>query len=293
MVTSNANTATPDDICAGLPAEDGFEAAPCSEPVAPPVEWFGRAIKFNLCSIHDAERVRRNEIREDRRRAAEQTKARRAQMLRPEYGFAPAFAERRKTLDTVKLLSPNHRRAIDAMRALTQWKRGDGCTRNLRLAGAAGIGKSHIAEAGAVLFCDTQGGDVPRARIYNVRQLGIDLVAGNSSSASVPVDTIVERCKTARLLVLDDLGATRITRYVLDHLYLIVDHRARFEMLTVTTTNYGKVADLATRLIPSDGGDVQDAHRVIDRVLELCPVAIELYGESQRPTINREVSECR
>jgi DNA replication protein DnaC len=277
MLTSQnaGSTAKPMRVCQGVKARDGFPALDCSTPVA-------LALYCDLCIQEHARRDEQILLRAD---AVLRHKA----MLAADIPLA--FIDGRKSLATLRDLSPAHRMLKRACEALVQWQPVHGCRRNVLARGGPGIGKTHAALATAAAFCERTGGTASAALVWNVARLTKKLQAAAAPNSGTSPDAITERASTVRLLVLDDLGATRLTRFALDCIYSILEARSQNELATIGTTNYTTLADLAVRLIPSDGGDLQDAHRVIDRVEELLPIMLDLRGDSQRSKVNREVQD--
>lgn len=83
-----------------------------------------------------------------------------------------------------------------------------------------------------------------------------------------------------RLLVLDDLGAERDTSYGSEMIYNVVNSRYRTGRPTIITTNL-------------DIGDMRQEKdiwrsRIYDRVVEMCPIKIDMVGESRREKISTE-----
>lgn len=264
-------------ICQGVRPVNGHPYQACTTTLS------GRAFACDSCA---AEFERRLEDGDSKRIREAWQKS----MLAA--GFAPAFIEGRKTLATVRHLSTGHVKAVRAAEDLKDWTRSDGCRKSFLLRGGPGVGKSLIAEAAGAAFAEARGGENAAALFYNARQLGLDLQAASSPSSANSVDAILKRCQTARLLILDDVGATRSTRFQLDGIYSVLDYRCRHEAPVIITSNYESMANLAVRMVP-DGGDLQDAQRVVDRIEELCPIVITLSGQSQRSVVNREQPEGR
>lgn len=258
--------------CMGVPPFRGQRRVECGEPL--PV---GR---FRLCSRCDAEIERRQEAAADeivtdgRRRALEAS------------GISVPFTTGAKSLDTVRIISDEHQAAMVAVRRFINWTPDDGNTRGVLLRGDAGIGKTDLAE-GATRELVLKG---KPAKYVNARTLATALQTAFRDNATESVDEILDRY-TARdralWLALDDLGATRTTRFISDSFYSLLERRARNQMPTLIVTNYQSMADLAARLKPTDG-DALDAIRPVDRIEELAPVVITLRGSSQRALVSRE-----
>lgn len=91
---------------------------------------------------------------------------------------------------------------------------------------------------------------------------------------------IMEAIGRVPLLVLDDLGAERDTSYSAELLYNIVNSRYNSRLPTIITTNL----DLAEMRAESELW----RSRIYDRVIEMCPIAIRMEGESRRSGIADE-----
>lgn len=94
---------------------------------------------------------------------------------------------------------------------------------------------------------------------------------------------IAAALKMFPLLVLDDLGAERDTPYAAELVYSVVDARYRAKLPTIITTN----------LDTEDMANERDLlrSRIYDRVLQMCPIAIRMQGESKRAEIAERLRE--
>lgn len=77
-----------------------------------------------------------------------------------------------------------------------------------------------------------------------------------------------------KLLILDDLGVERDSTFGLEQIFNIIDARAHVHLPIVVTTNM-TMKELRN---PSS----MPYARIYDRVLEMCPVALKLAGDSRR-----------
>lgn len=91
---------------------------------------------------------------------------------------------------------------------------------------------------------------------------------------------IVDALCRFRLLALDDLGAERDTSYSAELMYSVIDARYRAALPTIVTTNL----DLSEMQKETDLW----RSRIYDRVIEMCPITIDMVGESRRKTIADE-----
>lgn len=86
--------------------------------------------------------------------------------------------------------------------------------------------------------------------------------------------TLIDHLQRYELIVIDDLGVERDSAYALEQVFGVIDARARSGLPLIVTTNLS-LDDLKSP------ASMQQA-RIYDRVLELCPIAIKMTGESKR-----------
>ena len=157
----------------------------------------------------------------------------------------------------------------------------------LLLIGGVGSGKTHLAAAiinaildyipvpdseaeESAMYSDQSGG-----RYYGIRFVcTVALLEEIRSSYDKDEDTqeIVQRYKTAKLLVLDDLGAERPSEWVRERLFDIIDYRYN-ECLPVIITSNANLQELRQHL-----GD-----RLCDRIRSICQT-YTVAAKSHRPT---------
>jgi len=118
-----------------------------------------------------------------------------------------------------------------AYRAAMSWgKEPDGW---LLLVGGNGCGKTHLAAAIANSRIE-QGDSVCFATVPDLLD---ELRATFAPGAAERFDTVFQRLRDVRLLVLDDLGAHQSSPWAEEKLYQILNHRHLGRMPTVVTTN--------------------------------------------------------
>jgi len=155
-------------------------------------------------------------------------------------------------------------------------------TPGVMLLGGTGRGKSHLASAAAntvideypiseadALDCGKKGIVCDQHRISPVRFASftetIDMMRVEISAGGVAY-RVEERLKRARLLVLDDLGAERLSEYAAEVLFRIVDHREREGLPMIVTSNMTTPEKMRGHL-----GD-----RIFSRLNGMCrPVVLE------------------
>ena len=94
----------------------------------------------------------------------------------------------------------------------------------------------------------------------------------------------VQAVKNAPFLVLDDLGAEKMTEWVGEQLFCIVNHRYNERLATVVTSNYSPtqvIAHMAT--VDSRGNVIDDmqGQRIMSRIYEMCE-RVEIRGKDYR-----------
>jgi len=106
--------------------------------------------------------------------------------------------------------------------------------KGLLLMGPSGVGKTHLAVAGLKelirrghggLFCD-------------YRELLKEIQASYNPASESTEMGVLEPVRTAEILVLDDLGASKPSAWVLDIIGLVLNARYNERRMTILTTNY-------------------------------------------------------
>ncbi len=155
--------------------------------------------------------------------------------------------------------------------------------------GPSGVGKTHLAVAALKelvrrghggLFCD-------------YRELLKDIQASYNAESQTTEMAILDPVRSAEILVLDDLGASKPSAWVLDIIGLILNGRYNERRVTILTTNYfDDVGGAeATRLPSGQRVAVREdtladriGARIRSRLYEMCRT-VELFA----PDFRREV----
>ena len=195
-----------------------------------------------------------------------------------------------------KTWTAQHAQSLKQARLLTQAFVRDypGATeKGLLLMGSSGVGKTHLAVAAlkelikrghAGLFCD-------------YRELLKEIQASYNPASESTEMGILEPIRTAEILVLDDLGASKPSAWVLEMIGLVLNARYNERRVTLLTTNYFDEApetDPAPRqpggqriAVREDSLADRIGARMRSRLYEMCRT-IEVFG----PDFRREVRQA-
>lgn len=155
----------------------------------------------------------------------------------------------------------------------------------LLLLGPCGVGKTHLAAATLLTLIREKG---VRGLFYDFRDLLKEIQASYNAVSGTTEMGILQPIFGAEVLVLDDLGATKMTDWVRDTLSHIINNRYNERRVTIFTSNLDDeasrptVVDERVREKPNLRAQIGDALR--SRLYEMCEV-IRLEGEDYRRTV--------
>ncbi len=132
---------------------------------------------------------------------------------------------------------------------------------SLFLVGGVGTGKTHLAYA--ILQNLVRRGVAGLAS--TVPELMSDLRPGSESRGGI------NTLKTIELLVLDDLGSQKISDWVTEQLFIIINARYSNMLPIIVTSN----------VFPEQLESIPGWKRIVDRLLEMCSF-VKMQGESYR-----------
>ncbi len=146
--------------------------------------------------------------------------------------------------------------------------------------GPVGVGKTHLAisiMADRIIKNSMNAyliGDCVRG-IYDARFIPVTTLLNRIKSSFSPdsIETegdIIERVSGSALLVIDDIGAEKVTEWTLQTLYTIVDIRSREKKPMIVTSN-----------LPLDAIAEKLSDRIASRIIGLCK-PLELSGADKR-----------
>ncbi|MGA1867485.1 MAG: ATP-binding protein [bacterium] len=144
--------------------------------------------------------------------------------------------------------------------------------RGLLIIGSCGVGKTHLGVALIKTLIKEKG--VP-CIFYDFRDLLNEIKASYKSTRSVE-SSILKPVLEKDVLVLDELGAEKITEWTRDTLAFIINRRYNENLTTIFTSNWLDDAG-------ADEETLQDriGYRLRSRLYEMCRV-IEIVGEDYR-----------
>jgi DNA replication protein DnaC len=185
-------------------------------------------------------------------------------------------------------VNDNNQAAFTAAEQFTAAYLKDGQTPGLLLCGNAGSGKTFLACAIANRIIDSAfvsdgtaetlakgwHKDIyPPLRFYGTADLLQRIRASyNSGQGEEESNDLTDVCKKTKLLLLDDFGAEKITDWVLEQFYSIIEYRYQNCLHMIVTSN------------ETPGGIKKKfGERIADRIRTCCHV-VPLNGDSQRRT---------
>ena len=198
----------------------------------------------------------------------------RRERLRMARLFASAHIPRAYETDTFAdyEVTGGNKGAVDAARMMV-----DGEIGGLFVYGVRGTGKTKLA---AIIANERARGGKP-VLFASVPDLMADIRA--SFADGTTVDT-VQAVKETPFLVLDDLGSEKMSEWVGEQLFCIVNHRYNERLQTVVTSNYSPT-EIIAHMAPVDrNGNVIDdmqGQRIMSRIYGMCE-RVEIKGADWR-----------
>ncbi len=164
---------------------------------------------------------------------------------------------------------PSTTKAVEKVQKyLENWEENREAGRGIYLCGDVGSGKTHLAVA-------VMNELITRKRVpglfVTVPEL-LDNLRGAYKNPGQDIDEWMAAVKNAELLVLDDLGSERVTEWVRERIFVIVNHRYREALPTLFTSNIGPEE------LPAQLGE-----RTASRIISMSE-GVQLNGKDYRET---------
>jgi DNA replication protein DnaC len=159
---------------------------------------------------------------------------------------------------------------------------------SLLIWGEPGNGKSHLAAS--VCHVIQERGYIP---VFQTMPELLERIRSTFRGKAESEKEIMDALRDCDLLVLDDIGAEKVTDWVLEVLFRIIDGRYRQKKPTLLTTNFSP-QELLKRFMPNNPNSEQEitAKRIHDRIIEISTI-VENTAKSYRMevAVKRRMSE--
>jgi DNA replication protein DnaC len=159
----------------------------------------------------------------------------------------------------------------------------------LLLIGKTGLGKTHLAAAILHPLVVEKG---VRGLFWHYRELLREMQNAYSSEVQTTEMQVLRPVFDAEVLVLDELGASKPTTWILDAIELILNTRYNRRLTTIVTTNFPDEpetnADTDLRRTAKGGTTLGDriGERMRSRLAEMC-VTVQISGQDYRQNEGR------
>jgi len=157
--------------------------------------------------------------------------------------------------------------------------------RGLLLTGPNGVGKPHLAVAVLRELVMTKGA---RGQLWDFHELIREIKNSYDPQTRTTEIQVLEPVVETDVLVLDDLGAWRMTDWMNDTLFYILNSRYIAKRTTIITTNY---PDVDPRQARKDDSNVKREYlverigqRLRSRLMEMCDV-VRMEGDDRRANL--------
>ena len=165
-----------------------------------------------------------------------------------------------------------NRKAVEIVKDYTK-KCIEGSEANgMIITGASGIGKTHLAAAIANKLIES-GKIVLMGRLTTL----LDKIKETFVDSTKSENELIELYSNVEMIIIDDLGTERISKWALEKLYTIVENRNENRLPIIITTRFDKDG-LLERF--KDGQDEQLADAVISKLYQMC-YGVTLINEKE------------
>jgi DNA replication protein DnaC len=130
--------------------------------------------------------------------------------------------------------------------------------KNNYIFGVARTGKTILACSMTVVWTNKRF--IERKSIDFYFSATINLIENLRIEYNNSCQSLIDKCKNSSLLIIDDIGAEKLSEWAYSQLYMIIDHRYNYYLPTIYTSNLS-LAELANKF--------QD-DRIVSRIGEMC-----------------------
>ena len=135
-------------------------------------------------------------------------------------------------------------------------------TNGLIITGTSGVGKTHLAAAIANKLIE-KGQIVLIGRLTTL----LDKIKETFADNTISENELIELYSNIDMIIIDDLGTERVSKWALEKLYTIIENRNENRLPIVITTRFDKNG-LSKRF--KEGQDEELADAVINKLYQMC-----------------------
>jgi DNA replication protein DnaC len=156
----------------------------------------------------------------------------------------------------------------------------------LLFTGSNGIGKTHLAVA---VLREVGEAKKARGQFWDFHELMREIRSSYNPDVRMTETEVLDPIIKTDILVLDDLGAWKMTDWMNDTLFYILNQRYVHQRPSIITTNFEDREPADIRRMDQSGGDATDREYLVERIgnrlrsrlMEMC-VVVKMKGTDHR-----------